>query len=67
MSKIEDELSVLISEMQAYEKSLHFAMAGYEQEVMGEKHFACKICGHCPAALIERLKLLLPSAPKTSK
>lgn len=56
MATVKEQLSVLISELEAFERSMSWKMNGYEQEVMGKKHFCCLICGHCPAALIERLK-----------
>lgn len=53
MSKIE----ILIAELEAYEKSLNFNIAGYTQKLPdGKEHFCCKMCGHSPALLIERLK-----------
>lgn len=58
---MEKQLKILIAELQSYEKSLNFNMAGYTQMLPdGKEHFCCKICGHSPALLIERLKLLLP-------
>lgn len=51
-----ERLQILISEVEAVEKSLVWPMVGYEQEVMGKMRFACRVCGHCPAALLERLK-----------
>lgn len=58
---MEKQLKILIAELQSYEKSLNFNMAGYTQMLPdGKEHFCCKMCGHSPALLIERLKLLLP-------
>lgn len=63
MNKLEKELRILIAELEPIERSLIWPMAGYEQEVLGNKRFCCKVCGHCPAALIERLKLMLEEEP----
>lgn len=51
------ELEILIGELESYEKSLNFNMAGYVQKLPnGEEHFCCRICGHSPKLLLERLK-----------
>ncbi len=51
------DLQVLIGELEGYEKSLNFNMAGYTQKLPdGKEHFCCKVCGHSPALLLERLK-----------
>lgn len=53
------QLQVLIAEIEAYENSLQFNMAGYVQKLPdGTEHFCCKICGHSPKLLLERLKLI---------
>jgi hypothetical protein len=62
------ELDILIAELENYEKSLNFNLAGYTQKLPdGKEHFCCKMCGHSPALLIERLKLLAPSLNKGEK
>lgn len=51
------ELDILIGELESYEKSLNFNLAGYTQRLTdGEEHFCCKMCGHSPKLLLERLK-----------
>lgn len=51
------DLEILIAEMEGYEKSLIFGMAGYYQKTPdGEEYFCCKVCGHAPKLLLERLK-----------
>ena len=51
------DLEVLIAELEVYEKSLNFNLAGYVQKLPDDKeHFCCKMCGHCPALLLERLR-----------
>ena len=58
------ELEILIGELEAYEKSLNFNMAGYTQKLPdGEEHFCCKMCGHSPKLLLERLKRINSSQP----
>lgn len=62
-----NELEVLIAELEAYEKSLNFNMAGYTHKLAdGKEHFCCKMCGHSPALLIERLKNI-ESKPKSGE
>lgn len=51
------ELEVLIAELEIYEKSVNFNLAGYSQKDSdGEEYFCCMICGHSPKLLLERLK-----------
>lgn len=56
------DLEILIAELEAHEKSLNFNMAGYTQKLPdGTEHFCCKICGHSPKLLLERLRNLKPA------
>lgn len=56
------ELDILIAELEGYEKSLKFNMTGYIQKLPdGTEHFCCKICGHSPYLLLERLKQIRSS------
>ena len=53
------ELEILIGELEGYEKSLNFNLAGYTQKLPdGTEHFCCKMCGHSPKLLLERLKAI---------
>ena len=53
------EIEILIAELENYEKSLNFNLAGYTQKLPdGEEHFCCQICGHSPKLLLERLKII---------
>lgn len=68
--KIENGIKIMIAELEAYEKSVIGYTnlgVGYTQEVMGEDRFVCKICGHCPGALKERLKQLLDAKESESR
>lgn len=59
------EIEVLIAELKLYEQSLNFNIAGYTQRLPdGKEHFCCKICGHSPALLIERLENIAQTLPK---
>ena len=52
-------LEILIAELEAYEHSMKFMMAGYSQTLPdGTEHFCCKICGHSPKLLLERLRMI---------
>ena len=58
------QLDILIAELESYEKSLNFNLAGYTQKLPdGEEHFCCRMCGHSPALLLERLKLIKEETP----
>lgn len=61
------ELEILIAELEAYENSMKFMMAGYSQKLPdGTEHFCCKICGHSPKLLLERLKKIAQHQPLNS-
>lgn len=56
------DLEILIAELEAYERSFKLMMAGYSQKFPdGTEHFCCKICGHSPKLLLERLKSISAS------
>lgn len=65
-----NELGPLVAELKAIRDSMLFSLIGNESEIMGKKRYACKMCGHCPDALIERLEAIIrhetkyPSKPK---
>lgn len=67
MNKLERELNILIAELEGVEKSLVWPLKGYEQEVLGKMRFCCRVCGHCPGALIERLKMMSADPKKKGK
>ena len=62
------DLEILIAEMEGYEKSFNFNLAGYTQRTPdGEEYFCCMICGHAPKLLLERLKSIATPPNKKEK